>query len=143
MRIAVENAGNDFIMSPEQAVEHLDTINGEWVRWPFDAANEGRIGPAERWSQVIGKRILRIHVKDDAAKPTGLATRGNACPGRRDGDPRGPAVVEALDNAGYTGWVISDRLDPQASDVESALDPALRMDRILAPCLRPAGDCSS
>src|SRR5512137_873300 len=64
VRIAIENVGNNFIMSPEQAVEYLDAINSEWVGWYFDIGNAGRVGPAERWIQVIGKRLFRIHIKD-------------------------------------------------------------------------------
>ena len=62
MRIAIESVANHFIMSPEQAVEYLDAINSEWVGWHFDIGNAGRVGPAERWIQVIGKRIFRIHI---------------------------------------------------------------------------------
>src|SRR5437867_7307248 len=69
VKIAIENVGNNFITSPEQAVEYLDAINSLWVGWHFDIGNAGRVGPAERWIQVIGKRILRIHVKDYSAKP--------------------------------------------------------------------------
>jgi hexulose-6-phosphate isomerase len=62
VKIAIENVGNNFIMSPEQAVAYLDAINSEWVGWHFDIGNAGRVGPAERWIQVIGKRIFRIHI---------------------------------------------------------------------------------
>src|SRR3954470_21747142 len=36
VKIAIENVGNNFIMSPEQAIEYLDAINSEWVGWHFD-----------------------------------------------------------------------------------------------------------
>src|SRR5262245_99183 len=36
VKIAIENVSNDFIVSPEQAVEFLDAINSEWVGWHFD-----------------------------------------------------------------------------------------------------------
>jgi len=73
VKISIENVGNNFIVKPEQAVEYLDAINSEWVGWHFDIGNAGRIGPAERWISVIGKRINRIHVKDYSAKPTAAA----------------------------------------------------------------------
>ena len=132
VRIAFENVGNNFIMAPEQAVEYLDAINSEWVGWYFDIGNAGRVGPAERWIQVIGKRILRIHVKDYSAKPADPAARGNARPKLLDGDTNWPAVMKALDNAGYTGWAISEQPGNQAADVETARDLAQRMDRIFA-----------
>src|SRR6266850_1651332 len=90
VKIAIENVGNNFIMSPEQAVEYLDAINSEWVGWHFDIGNAGRVGPAERWIQVIGRRINRIHVKDYSAKPADPAAR-NARPKLLDGDTNWPA----------------------------------------------------
>ena len=132
VKIAIENVGNNFIKSPEQAVEYLDAINSEWVGWHFDIGNAGRVGPAERWIQVIARRILRIHVKDYSAKPADSAAKGNTRPKLLDGDTNWPAVMKALDNAGYTGWAISEQPGNQAADVETARDLAQRMDRIFA-----------
>src|SRR6185369_2134191 len=57
VKIAVENVGNNFILTPEQAVQYLDAIDSEWVRWHFDIGNVGRLkDPAEKWIQVIGNR---------------------------------------------------------------------------------------
>jgi len=130
VKIAVENVGNNFIMSPEKAVEYLDAINSEWVRWHFDIGNAGRVGPAEHWIQVLGKRIHRIHVKDYSAKPAD--PKANGRPKLLDGDTNWPAVMKALDDAGYSGWAISEQPGNQAADVETARDLAGRMDRIFA-----------
>jgi hexulose-6-phosphate isomerase len=132
VRISIENVGNNFILSPEQAVAYLDAIHSEWVGWHFDIGNAGRVGPAERWIQVIGKRILRLHVKDYSAKPPDPTARGNARPKLLDGDTNWPAVMKALDGVGYTGWAISEQPANQAADVETARDLAQRMDRIFA-----------
>jgi len=132
VRIAIENVGNNFIASPEQAIEYLDAINSEWVGWYFDIGNAGRVGPAERWIQVIGKRIFRIHIKDYSAKPVNPAANGNARAKLLEGDTNWPAVMKALDNAGYTGWATSEQPGNQAADVETARDLAQRMDRIIA-----------
>ncbi len=132
VKIALENVGNNFIMSPEQAVEYLDAINSEWTGWYFDIGNAGRVGPAERWIQVIGKRVLRIHLKDYRAKPADPAAKGDARPKLLEGDTHWPAVMRALDNAGYSGWAASEQPGTQAADVQSARDLAQRMDRIFA-----------
>ena len=132
VKIALENVGNNFIMSPEQAVEYLDAINSEWVGWYFDIGNAGRVGPAERWIQVIGKRIFRIHIKDYSAKPADPAAKGNARAKLLEGDTNWPAVMKALDNAGYNGWATSEQPGNQAADLETARDLAQRMDRIIA-----------
>jgi hexulose-6-phosphate isomerase len=132
VRIAIENVGNNFIMSPEQAIAYLDAINSEWVGWHFDIGNAGRVGPAERWIQVLGKRIVKIHVKDFSAKPAGPGASTGGRPKLLDGDTNWPAVMKALDDAGYSGWAISEQPTAQASDLESARDLARRMDKIFA-----------
>src|SRR3954464_11499880 len=133
VKISIENVGNNFIVKPEQAVEYLDAINSGWVGWHFDIGNVGRIGPpAERWISVIGKRINRIHVKDYSAKPTAAAVTGRTQPKLLDGDTNWPAVMKALDDAGYSGWGISEQPPNQAANVETARDLAQRMDRIFA-----------
>jgi len=142
VKIAIENVGNDFINTPEQAVEYLDAINSEWVAWHFDIGNVGRRGPAaEKWINVLGKRIVRIHVKDFSATPPETTAKdksgksqqkGNVRPKLLDGDTNWPAVMAALDKAGYSGWGISEQPGNQAADVASARDLAQRMDRIFA-----------
>ncbi len=132
VKIAIENVGNNFIMSPEQAVQYLDAINSQWVGWHFDIGNAGRVGPAEKWIHLLGKRILKIHVKDFSAKPAPPGSKKDGRPKLLDGDTNWPAVMKALDEAGYSGWGISEQPKDQASDLESARDLARRMDRIFA-----------
>ena len=132
VKISIENVGNNFITTPEQAMAYLDAINSEWVGWHFDIGNVGRnYGPAERWIQVLGKRIVRIHVKDFTTKPAVSAARGER-PKLLDGETNWPAVMNALDRAGYQGWAISEQPASQAADVETARDLAERMDKIFA-----------
>ena len=132
VKISIENVGNNFITTPEQAMDFLDAINSEWVGWHFDIGNVGRkYGPAERWIQVLGKRIVRIHVKDFSTKPNVAGAR-NERPKLLDGETNWPAVMSALDRAGYHGWAISEQPNSQAADVQTARDLAERMDKILA-----------
>lgn len=132
VKIAIENVGNDFITTPQQAVEFLDAINSEWVGWHFDIGNAGRYGPAEKWIQVIGKRIVRIHVKDYATAPAGGKAKASVRPKLLEGETNWPAVMSALDRAGYIGWGISEQPANQSATVEEARDLAQRMDRIFA-----------
>jgi len=132
VKIAIENVGNNFITTPEQAMAYLDAINSEWVGWHFDIGNVGRnYGPAERWIQVLGKRIARLHVKDFSATPPASGARGDR-PKLLDGGTNWPAVMAALDRADYQGWGISEQPGNQAADVETARDLAQRMDKIFA-----------
>lgn len=131
VKIAIENVGNDFIVTPEQAVEYLDAINSEWVGWHFDIGNVGRRGPAaEKWIQVLGKRIVKIHIKDFSTAPPDPAAKRSARPKLLEGGTDWPAVMAALDKAGYSGWAISEQPGNQAADLATARDLARRMDRI-------------
>jgi L-ribulose-5-phosphate 3-epimerase len=135
VKIAIENVGNNFITTPEQAVQYLDAINSEWVGFHFDIGNVGRRGPeAEKWIQVIGKRIVRLHIKDFSTEPVEPGKKAGANrPKLMEGGTNWPAVMAALDKVGYSGgWGISEQPGNQAADVESARDLAQRMDRIFA-----------
>jgi hexulose-6-phosphate isomerase len=141
VKISIENVGNNFITAPQQAVDYLDAINSKWVGWHFDIGNVGRSGhAAEKWIDALGKRIVRIHVKDFRAAPAASATpAGGAAktkapdrPKLLEGDTNWPAVMAALDRAGYSGWAITEQPGNQAADVETARDMVQRMERIFA-----------
>ena len=133
VKIAIENVGNDFILTPEQAVDYLDAINSEWVGWHFDIGNVGRRGPAaEKWINLLGKRIVRLHIKDYSTAPVDPAAKAPPRPKLLDGGTNWPAVMAALDQAGYNGWAISEQPRDQAENVATARDLAQRMDRIFA-----------
>ena len=114
VKIAIENVGNNFITTPEQAVDYLDAINSEWVGWHFDIGNVGRRGPAaEKWIQVIGKRILRLHIKDYSAQPADPAAKGGAArPKLLEGATNWPAVMETLNEVGYQGFLTFEYFHP-------------------------------
>jgi hexulose-6-phosphate isomerase len=135
--IAIENVGNNFITTPEQAVQYLDAINSEWVKWHFDIGNVGRRGPAaELWIDALGKRISRLHIKDFAPLAAGADPNAKASakdrPKLSEGGTNWPAVMKALDKAGYSGWAITEQPGNQTADVEAARDMVQRMDRIFA-----------
>lgn len=132
VRIAIENVGNDFIQTPAQAVAYLDAIASDTVGWHFDIGNAGRRGPAAEWIDALGKRIVRIHVKDYSAQSGPPGAKAPPRPRLLDGDTRWADVMAALDRAGYRGWAISEQPGEQADSVASARDLAQRMDRIFA-----------
>jgi hexulose-6-phosphate isomerase len=132
VRIAIENVGNDFILNPRQAADYLDAIGSEWVGWHFDIGNAGRYGPAQDWITTLGRRILRIHVKDFTSKPPPSGARAAERPRLLDGETDWPAVMRALDTAGYSGWAITEQPGPQTADLAAARDMTARLDRIFA-----------
>jgi L-ribulose-5-phosphate 3-epimerase len=110
VKIAIENVWNNFVTKPQQAVDLLDAINSEWVGWHFDIGNVGRYSPAEEWIPVIGKRILKLHIKEYSTK-----LRDEKGPGAGfsvkflEGTNNWPAIMAALDKIGFSGWGIAEQ----------------------------------
>ena len=135
VKIAIENVGNNFINTPEMAVKYLDALNSEWVGFHFDIGNHGRTLPSEQWIEVLGKRILKIHIKEYTRQAPDPAAKGAARdrPKLLEGDNNWPAIMKALDKVGYSGgWGITEQPGPQAATVEAARDLAQRVDKIFA-----------
>jgi L-ribulose-5-phosphate 3-epimerase len=123
VKIAIENVWNDFITTPQQAVTFLDAIDSPMVGWHFDVGNAIRFGPSEKWIPVLGKRILKLHIKEYSnLKSFGVKLL--------EGDDHWPAIMKALDEVGYDGWGISEQPGNQAKDETSLRDLSQRMDKV-------------
>lgn len=125
VKIAVENVWNNFITKPQQAVEFLDAIGSPQVGWHFDIGNAIRYSPPETWIPVLGKRILKLHIKE-FSKVKGFGVR------LFEGDDHWPAIMKALDQVGYHGWGISEQPGNQSANAHELKDLAARMDRAFA-----------
>jgi hexulose-6-phosphate isomerase len=125
VKIAVENVWNDFITKPQQAKDFLDAIDSPMVGWHFDIGNCIRYGPAEDWIPVLGKRILKLHIKEYS-----MLKRFNVR--FLEGDNHWPAIMKALHEVGYHGWGISEQPGEQSKTEPALVDLSRRMDRIFA-----------
>ena len=125
VKIAVENVWNNFITKPEQATAFLDEINSPHVGWHFDIGNVIKYGAPEEWIPVLGKRILKLHIKE-YSKLKGFGVQFF------EGDNKWPAIMKALDAVGYEGWGISEQPGDQSKDEAAMKDLSARMDRAFA-----------
>jgi len=133
VKIAIENVWNNFITKPDQAVALLDAIDSPLVGWHFDIGNVGRYGPAEDWIPVLGKRILKLHVKEFNTKALPPGNLGKGFGVRLlEGTNNWPAIMKALDATGYDGWGISEQPGNQSRDAAALKDLSERMDKIFA-----------
>lgn len=131
VKIAIENVWNNFVTKPQQAVDLLDAINSEWVGWHFDIGNVGRYSPAETWIPVLGKRILKLHIKEfDTRKMTPDKPGAGFSAKFLEGDNNWPAIMAALDKIGYSGWGIAEQ--GGGGTPEGLKDLSDRMTRIFA-----------
>ncbi|HEV3203726.1 MAG TPA: sugar phosphate isomerase/epimerase family protein, partial [Gemmataceae bacterium] len=125
VKIAIENVWNNFITKPKQAMEYLDEINSPQVGWHFDIGNAIKYNDPETWIPVLGKRILKLHIKEyDKIRGFGVKLF--------EGDNHWPAIMKALDEAGYEGWGISEQPGDQAKDAAALKDLSERMDKVFA-----------
>jgi L-ribulose-5-phosphate 3-epimerase len=132
VKIAIENVWNNFIMKPEQAKAYLDEINSPWVGWHFDVGNHIKYGPSEEWVKVLGKRILKLHIKEYSTKPDADGKVPGFNVKLLEGDDHWPAIMAELDKCGYSGWGITEQPGGQSKDAATLKDLAERVDRIFA-----------
>ncbi len=103
--IAIENVWNNFLLSPLEAVRYVDQFKSKRVGFFFDVGNIVAYGWPEQWIRILGKRIVRVHIKEYSRK---LADSQGRSAGFKvnltEGDVNWPAVMKALDDIGYSGW---------------------------------------
>ena len=120
--IAVENVWNKFLLSPLEFARYIDEFDSPWVKAYFDVGNIIIYGYAQDWIRTLGKRIVKIHLKD-------FKRRGYEWKNLLDGDVNWPEVRKALDEVGYNGWMTAEL---KAGDEVYLTDVAKRIDRIIA-----------
>lgn len=115
--IAIENVWNQFLFSPLEAVRYVDAFKSPFVRWHFDVGNSVLHGWPEHWIRALGSRIAKVHVKEFSRKQA--AERGPRAGFECElmtGDSDWPAVMKALDDVKYTGWLITEQRRPPGLD---------------------------
>jgi len=100
--IALENVWNNLWVKPAIFRNFVASFNSPWVQAYFDIGNHVKYAPPEEWIRVLGKLIVKCHVKDFKLKPNGQG--GKFC-NIRDGSVDWPAVRAQLDAIGYNGWM--------------------------------------
>lgn len=120
--IAVENVWNKFLLSPLEFARYVDEFQNPWLQAYFDVGNVVVYGWPEQWIRVLGKRIVRVHLKD--FKRDGMQWKN-----LREGDVNWPEVRKAFAEVGYTSYVT-----PELSGGDEAYlkDLSDRIDKIVA-----------
>src|SRR3954454_57436 len=66
--IGIEEVWNKFLLSPLEFARYVDEFASPWVRAYFDIGNVAISGYAQDWIRTLGKRIVKLHVKDFSFK---------------------------------------------------------------------------
>jgi L-ribulose-5-phosphate 3-epimerase len=109
IRILFENVWNNFLLSPVEMVRYIDEFESPVVGSYFDVGNVVRYGWPEHWIKALGKRIVKLDIKEysrklqmDQGPWKGFGVKIG------DGDCDWPAVMKALSEVGYSGWATAE-----------------------------------
>src|SRR4029077_18243732 len=61
--IGVEEVWNKFLLSPLEFARYVDEFQSPWIRAYFDVGNVVISGYPQDWIRVLGKRIVKLHIK--------------------------------------------------------------------------------
>jgi hexulose-6-phosphate isomerase len=120
--IAVENVWNKFLLSPLEFARYIDEFESKRVQAYFDIGNFVIHGYPQDWIRTLGKRIVKLHVKD-------FKREGYQWTNLLEGDVNWREVRRAIEDIGYRGWMTAEL---RAGEEEYLTDVAGRMDKIIA-----------
>ena len=128
--IAVEEVWNKFLLSPLEFARYVDEFQSPWVRAYFDVGNVVISGYPQDWIRTLGKRIVKLHLKDFTFKQDpNIKKRVADFVMLREGEIDWKAVYRALADIGYRG---SATVELGSGDRAYLEDVSHRVDLILS-----------
>jgi L-ribulose-5-phosphate 3-epimerase len=129
VKIAIENVWNNFLLSPIEAATFVDLFKSPYIGFYFDCGNILAYGWPEQWIKILNKRIARVHIKEYSRKIAEKQGKGAGFGVKlMEGDVNWPAVMKALDDAGYQGWTTIEQ--PGGDTPEGLADLCERLKKI-------------
>jgi hexulose-6-phosphate isomerase len=122
--IGIENVSNKFLLSPLEFADYVDGFKSPWLRAYFDVGNIMLYGFPQDWIRTLGKRIVKLHLKDFSYRKNVVAYVG-----LREGDVNWAAVHAALGEIGFSGTATCELA---AGDEEYLREVSRRVDLILS-----------
>jgi hexulose-6-phosphate isomerase len=96
--IGIEEVWNKFLQSPLEFAHYVDQFQSPWIRAYFDVGNVAINGYPQDWIRILGKRIVKLHLKDFK-----FQKRQAEFVPLRDGEINWKEVYKALQEIGYNG----------------------------------------
>jgi L-ribulose-5-phosphate 3-epimerase len=121
--IAIEEVWNKFLLSPLEMATYIDEFHSPWIKAWFDVGNVLLYGYPQDWIRTLGKRIVKVHLKDFKRKEDGYAWVNLG-----DGDVDWAAVRQAFADIGYSGSAITEL---EHGDEAYLRDVSRRVDRLV------------
>ena len=121
--IALEEVWNKFLLSPMEMATYIDEFRSPWVKAWFDVGNVVLYGYPQDWIRTLGKRIVKVHLKDFKRTEDGYSWVNLG-----DGDVDWPAVRQAFAEVGYAGSAVTEL---EKGDEAYLRDLSRRVDRLV------------
>jgi L-ribulose-5-phosphate 3-epimerase len=102
--LAIEEVWNKFLLSPLEFATYVDSFKSPWLRAYFDVGNVVLYGYPQDWIRTLGKRIVKLHIKDFSFREDPVSkNRVAAWVPLLEGDIQWRSVYQALHDIGYEG----------------------------------------
>jgi len=124
--IGIEEVWNRFLLSPLEMAAYIDEFKSPVIQAWFDVGNVVLYGYPQDWIRTLGKRIVKLHVKDFKREEGGYEWVNLG-----DGDVDWAAVRQALADINYSGSAIAELDAGDSKDEAYFRDISRRMDRLL------------
>ena len=122
--IGIEEVWNRFLLSPLEMATYIDEFKSQAIQAWFDVGNVVLYGYPQDWIRTLGKRIVKLHVKDFKRKENSYEWVNLG-----DGDIDWAAVRQALAEINYSGSAIAELKGGDTADYFQ--DVSRRMDRLV------------
>ena len=119
--IAIEEVWNKFLLSPLEFANYVDEFQSPWVKAWFDVGNVVLFGYPEDWIRTLGKRTVKMHLKD-------FDRKNNKWVGLGEGSIDWAGVRKALGEVGYSD---SATVELPGGDEAYLRDVSARVDRLV------------
>lgn len=106
VKVGLENVWNAFFTSPFDMCNFIDNLDSEYIGAYFDVGNVTAFSHPHHWIEVLGRRIVKVHIKD--FKRTSGINSGGAFVNLLEGSIDWKKVIKALKKAGYDGFVTAE-----------------------------------
>ena len=103
--VGLENVWNGFFMSPFDMVSFLDALDCPSIGAYFDVGNVAVHSEPDHWIEILGGRIVKVHVKD-FLRSHGLYSGWFV--NLLEGSIHWDKVMESLRTAGYDGYLTAE-----------------------------------
>jgi hexulose-6-phosphate isomerase len=130
IHILIENVWATFLIEPLTMARYIDELDSPYVKAYFDIGNVVRWGWPQHWIEVLGKRTVKVHIKEynlDVAMKEGMG-KGFAFP-LGEGSVDWPRVRAELEKIGYRGWAT---VEVSGGNRQRLAEISQQMDQVLA-----------